>query len=65
MRLIRTMKIDLTKDEHKTLIDAQKIWQNIEYELDDNGFDICHITDTLDEKLRELLNVCENGIRLE
>lgn len=65
MRLIRTMKIDLTKDEHKTLLDAQKIWQNIDCEFDDNGFDISHITDILDEKLRALLNTCENGIRLE
>ena len=59
------MKIDLTKDEHKTLLDAQKIWQGIDCEFDDNGFDICHITDTLDEKLCELLNACENGIGLE
>lgn len=58
-------KIELSTEEHRILLDAQKVWQEIESYFDDMGADICYITDAMDTKLSDLLDACENGIMLE
>lgn len=65
MKVNHNVKIGLTVEEHKTLLDAQKIWQQIDCEFDDNGVDIQYITDVLDKELSDLLDACEKGVTLE
>lgn len=64
MRVINKVTVELTTEEHRTLLDAQRVWQVISDEFDDNGVDITHLTDAMDEALCALLTACEQGIEL-
>lgn len=65
MKVINKVNVELSTEEHRTLLDAQKIWQNIGMAFDDNDVDIDYITDVLDKELSDLLDACDNGICLE
>lgn len=65
MRVINNVKIDLSNEEHRRLLDAQKIWQSIYSMFDENGIDVAYITDVLDKELSDLLDACQYGVILE
>lgn len=65
MRAINNVKIDLSNEEHRRLLDAQKVWQSIYSMFDENGIDVAYITDVLDKELSDLLDACQYGVRLE
>lgn len=58
----RKAMVELSTDEIRTLLDAQKIWKGISCIFDDMGCDIDNIVDALDGGLEELLNICEDGV---
>lgn len=65
MVVTTNVKIELSLDEHHTLLNAQKVWQEIYEKFDENGVDVGYITDCLDKELSDLLDACENGVGLE
>ena len=65
MKVTTNVKVDLNLDEHYTLLNAQKIWQEIYEKFDENMVDISYITDVLDKELSDLLDACEKGVGLE
>lgn len=54
--------VDLDAHETNTLLNAQKIWQDIERTFDNMRCDISSITEALDDGLEKLLIACEDGI---
>lgn len=62
MRAINNVKIDLSNEEHRRLLDAQKVWQSIYSMFDENGIDVAYITDVLDKELSDLLDACQYGV---
>lgn len=65
MVVTTNVKIELSLDEHHTLLNAQKLWQEIYEKFDENGVDVGYITYALDDGLCDLLNACEKGVGLE
>lgn len=66
MKAITTIKIDLTTKERDTLLEAQRIVKDIA-DLLDNYFafdtDVEAHFDTYDKALKEILDICDKGIK--
>lgn len=65
MKTITNVRVELSSEERQALRNAKSVWNSINSVLDDNGVDVCYITDVLNKELEDLLNICDFGVGLE
>lgn len=65
MKVITHVRIDLSAEDRQKLREAKSVWNEINSLFDDNGIDVCYITDVLNKELEDLLNACDFGVGLE
>lgn len=65
MKVITHVRIDLSTEDRQKLREAKSVWNEINSLFDDNGIDVCYITDVLNKELEDLLNACDFGVGLE